>query len=331
MSAFRFSVAPMLDVTDRHFNYVARLLSASTTLYSEMFVAKSLIHGNPNRLIPRGPVAGPIALQLATDNPAELHEAISIAEPYGYDEINLNIGCPSDRVQAGNFGACLMNDPALVAELVQAATSATAVPVTVKHRTGVDDNDSLVALLRFAHTVTEAGATRLIIHARKAWLNGLSPKQNRSVPPLQYERVHAVKRDLPRQAVELNGGLHDIAHARASAAGLDGAMLGRAIANNPFVLLHVDTPTLTGTELLAALTAYMQQELALGTPLIAITKRYIPLFAGWPGARFWRRTLTEAPQQPTPAADLVFRAAQQLPEEWLGQPLVTAGANTHAQ
>ena len=321
----------MLDVTDRHFNYVARLLSASTTLYSEMFVAKSLIFGNPGRLITRGPVSGPVALQLATDDPNELQQAIRIAEPFGYSEINLNIGCPSDRVQAGNFGACLMNEPALVADLVCAAKETTTLPVTVKHRTGVDDNDSQAALLQFAHAVTAAGAERLIIHARKAWLQGLSPKQNRSVPPLQYERVHAVKHELPQQQIELNGGLMNIAHAQEAASGLDGAMLGRAVASDPFVLLAVDTPPLTGSELLTQLDAYLQTELAAGTPLIALTKRFIPLFAGWPGARYWRRFLTEAPQQSTNPAGAVFAAAQQFPAERLAEPLVTGSVSTPAQ
>lgn len=321
----------MLDVTDRHFNYVARLLSASTTLYSEMFVARSLIYGNPERLISQGSVSGPVALQLATDNPSELAEAIRIAAPFCYNEINLNIGCPSDRVQSGNFGACLMNDPALVAELVTAALEVTTLPVTVKHRTGVDHNDSPGALLQFAHTVTNAGAKRLVIHARKAWLKGLSPKQNRSVPPLQYELVHAVKHELPHQQVELNGGLTSVAHARAAAAGLDGAMIGRAVASNPFVLLDIDQPALTGTELLQQLHLYLQTEVAAGTPLIAVTRRYIPLFAGWPGARAWRRTLTEASQHHHNPATLVHAAAEHLPSEWLHQPLVTAGVNTLAQ
>lgn len=323
-SSFRWSVAPMLDVTDRHYRAIARMLSPTTVLYTEMYVAQTLIHGDVPKHLATSNVSGPVALQLATNKPDDLVAAIQIAEPFGYTEINLNVGCPSDRVQAGEFGACLMNDPALVAELVAAAKSVAIVPVTVKHRTGVDDNDSLEHLLEFAQTVSSAGADALIVHARKAWLSGLSPKQNRTVPPLLYDRVHAVKRALPGQHVELNGGLQTIHDARTAAAGLDGAMIGRAAWHNPLVLTHIEPDdTLTGVVLLAQAEEYLLSEIAAGTPLLAVTKRLIPLFTGWPGARSWRRVLTEAHVNGHHPEAVIADASAHLPVELLAQPLHT--------
>lgn len=321
-ATFRWSVAPMLDVTDRHYRAIARMLTPTAVLYSEMYVAQTLIHGDVPKHLATSNVTGPVALQLATNKPDDLVAAIRIAEPFGYNEVNLNVGCPSDRVKAGEFGACLMNDPALVAELVAAAKDVATVPVTVKHRTGVDDNDSLEQLLVFAETVTAAGADALIVHARKAWLSGLSPKQNRTVPPLMYDRVHALKAALPEQHVELNGGLQTIAEARDAAAGLNGAMLGRAAWHNPLVLTHIEPDdALTGIALLAQAEQYLLNEVAAGTPLLAVTKRLIPLFTGWPGARSWRRVLTEAHVNGHNPETLIADASVHLPAERLAEPL----------
>ena len=310
-----FCVAPMMDWTDRHCRAFHRTLSHHARLYTEMVTPGAVIHGDRTRLLGFDPVEHPLALQLGGSEPARLAQAAAICADLGYDEINLNVGCPSDRVQGGNFGACLMREPALVAECVAAMKAVVAIPVTVKCRIGVDDQDPEPALDALADAVVAAGADALIVHARKAWLKGLSPKDNRQIPPLDYGRVHRLKARMPHVPVVLNGGLLTIAEARENAAGLDGAMLGRAAYQNPDLLLEVD-PVFFGTapphaDAFAALEAfepYIARHLEQGGRLHDITRHMLGLFGGRPGARAYRRHLATQAIQPGAGLD-VYRAA----------------------
>ncbi|OYY86265.1 MAG: tRNA dihydrouridine(20/20a) synthase DusA, partial [Rhizobiales bacterium 35-66-30] len=238
--SFIFSVAPMMDWTDRHCRAFHRALSARALLYTEMVTAPAVLHGDRERLLGYAPVEHPVAVQLGGSDPAQLAQAARICADFGYDEINLNVGCPSDRVQGGNFGACLMREPELVGRCVSAIKAEVAVPVTVKCRIGVDDQDPEIALDALADAVIAAGADALIVHARKAWLQGLSPRENRDIPPLDYDRVRRLKARLPHVPIALNGGLSTLEQAQAESAGLDGVMLGRAAYQNPELLLGVD-------------------------------------------------------------------------------------------
>jgi len=289
----------MMACTDRHYRQLARLLSRRTRLYTEMVVATALLRGPTARLLEHGVEEHPVALQLGGSDPRELAAAARIGEAAGYDEINLNVGCPSDRVQAGRFGACLMAEPALVAECVAAMAEAVSVPVTVKTRLGVDDIDSYEHLAGLIERVRAAGCRVLLLHARKAILN-LDTRANRSIPPLDYARVHRVKRDFPELCVVLNGGLGSMDDSAAQLAHVDGVMLGRAAYERPFLLQEVDArlfgaaarPALTPEELIEAFMPYMLAEFARGTPLRLITRHLCGLFHGRPGAREWRRLLS---------------------------------------
>ena len=300
--SFTLSVARMMDWTDRHCRAFHRTFSRHALLYTEMVTAPAVIHGDRARLLGFSEAEHPVAVQLGGSDPALLAQAARVCADFGYDEINLNVGCPSDRVQGGNFGACLMREPQLVAECVAAMKGAVALPVTVKCRIGVDDQDPEEALDTLADAVLAAGCDGLIVHARKAWLNGLSPRENRDIPPLDYDRVRRLKARLPHVPVALNGGLESLAQGLSEAEGLDGIMLGRAAYHSPELLAEVD-PVLHGVpaphaDTFAALEAfepYIARHLEAGGRLSDITRHMLGLFGGKKGARIFRRRLsTEA-------------------------------------
>jgi tRNA-dihydrouridine synthase A len=302
--SWRFSVAPMMDWTDRHCRVFHRLLTRRARLYTEMVTADAVVFGPRERLLGFDPIERPLALQLGGADPARLAQAARIGADYGYDEINLNCGCPSDRVQNGRFGACLMREPALVAECVGAMAAAVEIPVTVKCRIGVDEQEPREALFALVEAVAAAGAAGVIVHARKAWLEGLSPKDNRTIPPLDYPLVHQLKSWRPRLPIAINGGLVDLDQARAQLAFVDGVMVGRAAYQNPEMLLGVD-PEIFGApaefadafEAVEAYIPYVERELARGTRLHDMTRHLLGLFAGRPGARLYRQKLaTLAPR-----------------------------------
>jgi len=292
----------MMDWTDRHCRAFHRLLSRRARLYTEMVTADAVIHGPRERLIGFARREHPVAVQLGGSDPGALAQAARLCADFGYDEINLNVGCPSDRVQEGRFGACLMREPKLVAECVAVMKAAVSVPVTVKCRIGVDEQDTEEALNRLAFNVIEAGTDALFVHARKAWLQGLSPKQNRDVPPLDYDRVYRLKRDFPDLPVAINGGVRSLAQTEAHLAHVDGVMVGRAVYENPELLLSVDRvlfgekPPVAGAfAAIEAFEPYVAAQLAQGVRLHAITRHMLGLFAGRAGARAYRRHLaTEA-------------------------------------
>ncbi len=296
----RFCVAPMMDWTDRHDRYFLRLISKRAVLYTEMLTTGAVIHGERERLLGFDGAEHPVALQLGGSDPAELAEAARIGADWGYDEINLNVGCPSDRVQSGRFGACLMREPALVADGIAAMRAAVSVPVTVKCRIGVDDQRPEKSLPAFVETVAAAGSRTFIVHARKAWLQGLSPKDNRSVPPLDYPLVHALKRARPDLEIILNGGLTTLDQAEEHLPALDGVMLGRAAYQTPYVLADVDqrlygetTPIAERGEIVRALRPYMAAYLARGGRFHHIARHILGLYQGRPRGRIWRRILSQ--------------------------------------
>ena len=304
-TARRFAVAPMLDWTDRHCRYFLRQISRHALLYSEMVVSAALIHGKDRgRFLDFDPAEHPIALQLGGSDPGELARCARMAAAHGYDEVNLNVGCPSARVHSGRFGACLMAEPEVVADCVAAMAAAVSIPVTIKHRIGIDERDSYDQLAGFVQTVAEAGCGTFIVHARKAWLKGLSPKQNREIPPLRYDRVLRLKQDFPGLAFVLNGGLRDPVADHRHLALLDGVMLGREAYHNPGCLAVVDQlyfddprPAPTPIEVVERMLPYIERELRAGTPLAGITRHMLGLFHGVPGARAWRRHLSENAHQ----------------------------------
>ena len=296
----RFSVAPMMDWTDRHCRAFHRVLSRRARLYTEMVTTGTVLHGPRERLLAFSPVEHPVAVQLGGSDPRDLAQAAQIAEDFGYDEINLNVGCPSDRVQDGRFGACLMREPALVGECVAVMKAAVAIPVTVKCRIGVDDQDAS-ALDDLTEAVVAAGVDALVVHARKAWLQGLSPKENRDVPPLDYGRVGALKRAWPDLPIAVNGGIATVGDALTQLAHVDGVMIGRAAYGEPAILLDVD-PVLFGQtapvadvfEAVEAFAPTIAEALAEGVRLHTVTRHMLGLFNGRPGARAYRRHLSTA-------------------------------------
>ncbi|WP_392351262.1 tRNA dihydrouridine(20/20a) synthase DusA [Parasynechococcus sp.] len=297
--AYRFSVAPMLDCTDRHFRVLMRLISKRALLYSEMVVAQALHHSNRrDKLLGFDPIEHPIALQIGGDNPALLADAARMADDWGYDEINLNVGCPSPRVKAGNFGACLMADPDHVARCVDAMVQATQRPVTVKHRVGIDDLDSDALLTAFVDRVAAAGAQRFSVHARKAWLEGLDPKQNRTIPPLQHERVVELKQRRPQLIIELNGGLDTPEDCLKALNDVDGAMVGRAAYAHPLRWQTIDAlifgeaeRSVLASEVVLGLMPHAQRHLERGGRLWDLCRHLVQLVEGVRGARHWRRNL----------------------------------------
>ncbi len=299
--ASRLSVAPMMDWTDRHCRYFHRLMSRESLLYTEMVTAPALVRGGARHLLTYSPEEHPIAVQLGGSDPRELAEATRICCEEGYDEVNLNVGCPSDRVQSGSFGAVLMENADLVADCMAAMAAVSNVEVTVKCRIGVDDQDPEVVLPDFLEKVSAAGVSRFTIHARKAWLKGLSPKENRDIPPLDYELVYRMKAEFPQLHLSLNGGVSTLAEAREHLArGMDGVMVGRAAYHNPAeVMLGADQEIfatghrLTAHEAVAEMEPYIAAHLQSGGRLNQITRHMLGLFVGRPGARLWRRTLSE--------------------------------------
>jgi tRNA-dihydrouridine synthase A len=302
----------MMDWTDRHCRVFHRHLSLGALLYTEMLTTGAVIHGDRARLLRYDASEHPVALQLGGSDPRDLALAARIGEEFGYDEINLNVGCPSDRVKDGRFGACLMAEPELVASCVAAMKRAVRVPVTVKCRIGIDDQDPEAALDRLARVVVAAGCDALIVHARKAWLNGLSPKDNRDIPPLDYDRVYRLKRAMPEVPIIINGGIPGIAEAQAHLAHVDGVMLGRAAYQEPWRLLAVDpvlfgavAPHATMQDALEAMIPYIEDQLARGTRLHAITRHFVGAFHAVPGARAFRRHLAEHGVGPGAGVDVL--------------------------
>lgn len=311
----RLSVAPMLDWTDRHCRYFLRLITRHTLLYTEMVTTGALLHGDRERHLGFDPAEHPLALQLGGSSPQDLAACARMAEGYGYDEVNLNVGCPSDRVQNGRFGACLMAEPALVAECVAAMKAAVALPITVKTRIGIDDRDSYEHLTDFVTQVAAAGCDALVVHARKAWLQGLSPKENREIPPLRYEVVERLKGDFPHLPMTLNGGVTSLAQARGLLGRLDGVMIGREAYQNPWVLAEADrvifadpAPAPTPMGVLEGFLPYVERNLAQGVPLNAMTRHILGLFQGRPGARAWRRHLSENAHRPGAGVEVLRTA-----------------------
>ncbi|WIW45437.1 tRNA dihydrouridine(20/20a) synthase DusA [Bradyrhizobium sp. 62B] len=305
----------MMDWTDRHCRVFHRHLTRRALLYTEMLTTGAIIHGDRERLLGFDAVEHPVALQLGGSDPRDLAQAARIGEAFGYDEINLNVGCPSDRVKDGRFGACLMAEPELVARCVEAMKGAVAVPVTVKCRIGIDDQDPEVALDALARAVVAAGCDALIVHARKAWLNGLSPKENRDIPPLDYERVYRLKRAMPGVPIIINGGIPGIEEAKAHLDHVDGVMLGRAAYQEPWRLLSVDSeifgeapPHDSMQAALEAVMSYIEQQLERGTRLHAITRHFVGAFHAVPGARAFRRHLAEQGTRPGAGADVLSDA-----------------------
>lgn len=317
--AARLSVAPMMDWSDRNCRFFHRLMTRRAMLYTEMVTAPAVIHGPKSRLLDYSDAEHPIALQLGGSDPRELAQAVRIARDWGYDEINLNVGCPSDRVQSGCFGAVLMERPALVAECVAAMISESPVPVTVKCRIGVDDQVPEQVLPDFIETVSRAGVRHFVIHARKAWLQGLSPKENREVPPLNYPLVAQIKRDFPDLTICINGGITTLAQARdLLGQGLDGVMIGRAAYHDPASVL-IGADALWGEDfapdpvsVVDAMRPYISAHLAAGGRLHQITRHMLGLFTGRPGARHWRRVLSEGASRDGAGLDLLDRALDQV-------------------
>ncbi|WJY20903.1 tRNA dihydrouridine(20/20a) synthase DusA [Fontisubflavum oceani] len=317
----KLSIAPMMDWTDRHCRYLHRLMSREALLYTEMVTAPAILHGDRDRLLAYDPAEHPVALQLGGSDPSELAKATEIAVEYGYDEINLNIGCPSDRVQSGCFGAVLMERPKLVADCVAAMIAASPVEVTVKCRIGVDDQVPEEVLPAFLETVAAAGVGRFAIHARKAWLQGLSPKENRDVPPLNYPLVYQMKRDFPELHLSINGGVMSLDEAQAHLAeGMDGVMIGRAAYHDPSNILlaadqkifGLDREPRSAEEIVGLMLPYIAAHVANGGKLAHVTRHMLGLFAGRPGARGWKRVLSERAHRPGAGVEVVEAALSEI-------------------
>ncbi|MBM3489250.1 MAG: tRNA dihydrouridine(20/20a) synthase DusA [Alphaproteobacteria bacterium] len=311
----RFAVAPMLEVTDRHCRYFLRLLSRRALLYTEMLSVGAILNGDRQRLLDFDPIERPLALQVGGSEPAAMAEAARLAGDWGYDEININCGCPSARVRHGRFGACLMAAPKSVARAAAAMRRACRLPVTVKCRIGIDDRDDYAFLRDFVDRVADAGVGVFIVHARKAVLGGLTPKQNREIPPLDYEMVRRLKADRPDLAVVLNGGLSSLDQAAVEAAGLDGVMLGRQVYETPCLLAEVDRrlhgderPAPARADVVEAMRPYLALRLAEGVPLHLMTRHLSGLYHGLPGARGWRRQLNEAAARPGAGLEVLAEA-----------------------
>jgi tRNA-dihydrouridine synthase A len=310
------SVAPMMDWTDRHCRVLHRGLTRRALLYTEMVTADAILRGDRQHLLGFDTAEHPVALQLGGSDPVKLAEAARIGEDFGYDEINLNVGCPSDRVQSGRFGACLMREPQLVAECMAAMGAAVSLPVTVKCRIGVDDQDPDESLFTLVDACADAGVTHFAVHARKAWLSGLSPKENRDIPPLDYKLVRRLKTERPELHISLNGGINSIDAALAHLEWADGVMLGRAAYHTPDILGEVDARVFGALEPVTPLDAveryrpYLMRELGAGTHLSAMTRHMLGLFSGRPGARAWRRVLTVQSVKPGAGVGVIDAALE---------------------
>ncbi len=322
MSTHTFCVAPMMEWTDRHCRFFHRILTRRARLYTEMVTTAALVHGRRDRLISFDPAEHPVALQIGGSEPGDLSACARMAEDAGFDEVNLNIGCPSERVQRGAFGACLMREPDLVGDCVGAMRAAVKIPVTVKCRIGLDDQEPRAALFGFVDRVAQAGCDTFFVHARKAWLKGLSPKDNREIPPLDYGLVYELKRARPDLTIIINGGITTLAQVRAHLALTDGVMIGRAAYQSPWMLADVDaaifgaeSPVQSRAQALEAFKPYVAQELARGTPLNAMTKHVLGLFNGLPWARAFRRHLSENSVKPGAGISVIDEALALMRED----------------
>lgn len=311
------SVAPMMDRTDRHFRYLMRQITRKTLLYTEMITIPAILNGDRQKLLDFSPEEHPLALQIGGDDPQKAAECARIAVDWGYDEINLNVGCPSDRVKSGNFGACLMAQPQTVAKVVAAMQKAVSVPITVKHRIGIDELDRYEDMKEFVRVVADGGCQRFTVHARKAWLQGLSPKENRNVPPLRYGDVYRLKQDFPHLFIEVNGGIKTFTEIKAHLHHVDAVMIGRAAYDNPYLFANIDRdiygetaspPTMK--EVVKAMLPYIDDWVNRGVKLNGITRHLLHLFNGQPGAKAWRRYLTEKGCQPDAGAEVVEQALE---------------------
>lgn len=323
--ANRLSVAPMLDWTDRHCRYFHRLMTSQTLLYTEMVTTGAIIHGKGDFLA-YNQEEHPVALQLGGSNPVDLAYCAKLAQERGYDEINLNVGCPSDRVQNGRFGACLMAEPQLVADCVAAMKEVVDVPVTVKTRIGIDDQDSYEFLTDFISIVSEkGGCEQFTIHARKAWLSGLSPKENREIPPLDYNRAYQIKKDFSHLNIAINGGVKSLEEAKLHLAHLDGVMIGREAYQSPYILAEVDqqifgldAPVKKRSEVIFEMFPYIEQQLSQGAYLGHITRHMLGMFQNMPGARQWRRHISENAHKAGAGIEVVEAALAKIPYQDLG-------------
>jgi tRNA-dihydrouridine synthase A len=313
------SVAPMMDRTDRHYRYFMRQITAHTLLYTEMVTSQAIRYGNLEKLLGFSPEENPLVLQVGGDSPTLLAHCARMAAEFGYSEINLNVGCPSDRVQSGNFGACLMANPELVAECVAAMMSASPLPVSVKHRIGIDECDRYEDMANFVTVVSATGVQRFSVHARKAWLQGLSPKDNRTVPPLRYSDVHRLKQDFSHLQIEINGGFKTLEQVKAQLKLVDAVMIGREAYDNPYLFAQADSqifgqdqPPKTRHQVVEAMLPYIEHHLKQGVRLHSMTRHMLHLFHGQPGSRIWKRHLTEQAGEPGANAQVVVAALNQV-------------------
>ncbi len=313
----RFCLAPMMDWSDSHCRYFWRLLSQRAMLYTEMITTGALLRGDRDRFLHYNAAELPLALQLGGSNPQELARCAQLAREHGYSEVNLNCGCPSDRVQNNRIGACLMSDPVLVADCVAAMIDAVDLPVTVKHRTGIDEFDSYGHLQAFVGALTDAGCGTIIVHARKAWLKGLSPRENREIPPLEYHKVARLKQDFPQLEIIINGGITTLDQCQTLLAEVDGVMIGREAYSNPYLLAAVDraiygtdTPTPSRRAVAEAFLAYCEEQLARGVRLSHMTRHILGLYQGQPRGRLFRRLISEEAHRPGAGAEVLRRAIE---------------------
>lgn len=317
----RFTAAPMMEWSDTHCRSFWRLLTKEAVLYSEMVTTGALIHGDRKRFLEFNACEHPLALQLGGSDPKALAECARIAEDWGYNEVNLNCGCPSDRVQNNMIGACLMAEPKLVAECISAMQAAVKIPVTIKHRIGIDDMEDYEGMLDFVRTVADTGCNTFIVHARKAWLKGLSPKENREIPPLQYDKVAQLKKDHPELEIIINGGITTLEQSLNLLDKVDGVMLGREIYHNPYLLAEVDQkiygidkPVVSREEVIEGFIAYAEEQLARGVRLNYITRHILGLYQGLPGARKFRRVISEQAHKPNAGIEVIKAALNALNE-----------------
>jgi len=315
------SVAPMMDYTDRHDRYFLRIISKKTWLFTEMITTNTLLHGDAQRFLKYNQSEHPLALQLGGSIPADLATCSKMAEDFGYDEVNLNVGCPSDRVQSGRFGASLMAEPDLVARCVADMQSAVKIPVSVKCRIGIDEQDEYKHLRNFIHTVSESGCRIFVIHARKAWLQGLSPKENRDIPPLNYAAIYRIKSEFPQLEIIINGGIQTLDDAKNHLQYVDGTMIGRAAYHNPYILAHVDqglfgeqTAVWTRKQILEQFLPYVEQQMKQGVSLTQMSRHILGLFQGLKGAKAWRRHISENAYKPGADINLLIEAAKLVEE-----------------
>ncbi len=316
---YPLSIAPMMDRTDRHYRYFMRQITRRTLLYTEMVTTAAILHGDHEKLLGFSPEEKPLVLQLGGDNPDHLATCAKIAEDWGYDQVNLNVGCPSDRVQNGNFGACLMAQPELVASAVESMQKAVNIPVTIKHRIGIDEQDKYEDMVHFVRIVSEAGCQQFTVHARKAWLQGLSPKENRTIPPLRYQEVHQLKQDFPHLWIEINGGFKTLAEVKQQLQFVDAVMIGRAAYDHPYLFAMADqeiyqekTHPLTRREVIESMYNYIEYWLKKGVKLNSITRHLLELFAGQPGTKAWKRHISENAHLPGAGVEVLQEALNQI-------------------